>query len=59
MGLFGFNMHDNKENRSSFSISVSGVINWFRDKRIKKDLNDIKSYETFMSQSQDEKQNEE
>ncbi len=57
MELFGFNTRNDKESRQSLSISVSGVINWFKDRRIKKDLDNIKTYDDFISQSQDQKQN--
>lgn len=47
-----------ERNKLSLSISISGIINWFKDRKIKNDLNNIKSYNDFISENQDQKQEE-
>lgn len=42
-----------KETRSSLSISIYGIINWFKDRRIKKDLDNIKFYEDMILENPD------
>ena len=41
-----------ERDKLSLSISISGIINWFKDRRIKKDLNNIKSYDDFITENQ-------
>lgn len=41
-----------ERDRLSLSISISGIINWFKDRRIKKDLDNIKSYNDFITENQ-------
>lgn len=34
-----------EKDRISFTVSISGVYNWFKDRKKKRDINNIKRYE--------------
>jgi len=42
-----------EKDKYSLSISISGIINWFKDRRIKKDLDNIKFYEDMILENPD------
>ena len=50
-----FNLH---ENRLSISISISGIINWCKDRKSKKDVNNINNYQNFILQNQQEEEDQ-
>lgn len=43
----GIKITDNIELPNQFQIPISGIWNWFKNRRIKKDLNNIKKWEEY------------